>query len=361
MFEQIAEAIKSKDYRQAAQLLSPLRKQQPDNPWVQLYVGLVYEGTDHLSNAEKTYRQLLKATTNPKIITQARKGLGRLQKIEQERRQQAISQAMAAPGGKEPGVLVLEPIIPALKVEAAKSFAKIMEMDPYTARLQIPSQGWRLYRTGNLGELKYYTSSLQKADIKCFCTSLLTLEKIKIYQVRYFQSYTGKASFCYQDSQGNTKTLSFLWSEVGKRVEGLVPLFDSVVDTDARRNLQRKTQTLDYVQFCDLHLPKKKAIFRLSDRYYEFQQGASLFSNGKISPALGQGTIRKNWNNLMNLINQKLPHTLVWSDFTYFAETALEFPEMLKKVKPNIDLFRREETPWDAAFHLYSSLIFLKK
>ncbi|MGB3694696.1 MAG: tetratricopeptide repeat protein [Spirulinaceae cyanobacterium] len=361
MFEQIAEAIKSKDYRQAAQLLSPLRKQQPDNPWVQLYVGLVYEGTKHWSNAEKTYRQLLKATTNPKIITQARKGLGRLQKIEQESRKQAIAEALAAPKGSDPGVLVLEPIIPALKLEAAKSFAKIMEMDAYTARLQIPSQGWRLYRTGKLGELNYYVSCLQKADIKCFCTSLLTLETINIYQVRYFQSLEKEANFCYQDSQGNLKTLSFHWSEISKRVEGLVPLFDSVVDTDARRNLQRKTQTLDYVQFCDLHLPEKQTILRLSDRHYEFQQGTSFASNGRTSPALGQGTIRKNWNNLMNLINQKLPHTLVWSDFTYFAETALEFPEMLKRVKSNIELFRREETPWDAAFQLYSCLVFFKQ
>jgi len=40
----------------------------------------------------KVYRQLLRSTTNAKIVTQARQGLQRLEAEEQEQRQRAIAQ-----------------------------------------------------------------------------------------------------------------------------------------------------------------------------------------------------------------------------------------------------------------------------
>jgi hypothetical protein len=51
-------------------------------------------------------------------VTFAREGLRRLQEIEQEERQTAISQATAQPSNTEAGVLVLEPLSTEMKTEA---------------------------------------------------------------------------------------------------------------------------------------------------------------------------------------------------------------------------------------------------
>jgi hypothetical protein len=121
------------------------------------------------------------------------------------------------------------------------------------------------------------------------------------------------------------------------------------------------------VQFCDLHLPERRTILRLGDRNYQFQQGIPLSqSQPNIQQhkpdvsSLHQTTTRRSWNNLLAFLNQSLPQVPVWSDFTTFAETAIDYKEMLGHLTSHIDLFRREETPWDPAFQLYSGLVFLK-
>jgi hypothetical protein len=68
--------------------------------------------------------------------------------------------------------------------------------------------------------------------------------------------------------------------------------------------------------------------------------------------------VRMNWNSLIGWIEKQLPPGKVWSDFTPFAETVLEQTEVLDKIPSHIHLFRREETQWDPAFHLYSGLAF---
>lgn len=86
----------------------------------------------------------------------------RLQEIELEERKQAIVQATSNVSDTEFGVLVLEPISNELKTQAAQKFAQIMQLDPYSARLVLPSRGWRVYRSGAIGELKFYGQQLQK-------------------------------------------------------------------------------------------------------------------------------------------------------------------------------------------------------
>jgi hypothetical protein len=63
---------------------------------------------------------------------------------------------------------------------------------------------------------------------------------------------------------------------------------------------------------------------------------------------------------LLDFLNRQVPQLPVWSDFTSFAQTALDYKEMLGHLPSHIDLFRREETLWDPAFQLYSGLVFLK-
>lgn len=368
MLNQVTDAFKQKDYRTAARLLKQLAKEDPNNPWVRLYIGRLHEATGKLDAAETAYRKLLKNTTHPKVMTQARQGLGRLEAMEQEKRRQALAQATADPANTQFGVLVLEPIQPEAKAIAAQTLAKIMQIDPYTARLQLPTRGWRLYRVGPIGELKFYASSLQQGSVPCFSAILAEIQSLNVFSVHYFSQISSQdITVVCENDQGQPGSLSFQWSEVSQRVEGRLPIFEQVVDVDARGKLQRKTQTQDYVQFCDLHLPTRKTILRLCDRDYQFQQGIDLspplksrLTERESPSSPSQTTNRINWNKLRDFLNRQLPQTPVFSDFTNFAETALDYKEMLTRLPAHIDLFRRQESLWDSAFELYSGLVFLK-
>ncbi|MEH2240562.1 tetratricopeptide repeat protein [Nostoc sp.] len=354
MIEQVAIAFDHKDYQTAAKLLKQLLTESPDNPWVQFYLGRLHEVSGKHQDAEKIYRQLLRDTRNIKIVTLARQGLQRLQEIELEERQRAISQATSEPNNTELGVLVLEPLSNEMKTEASRKFAQIMQVDPYTARLILPSRGWRLYRTGQVGELKFYGKQLQQAGIPCFWATIAQIQQIQVYQVKHFQESTPQATVVCRNQTNQLGSLTFDWSEVTARVVGLLPIFEEVVDRYVRGEPERKTQTQDYAQFCDLHLPARRCILRLYDNGYEFQQGL------EIIPQASQNTIRINWNSLSSWIDQQLPQVKIWSDFTPFADTTLDQTEMLGHIKSYIHLFRRKETNWDPAFHLYSGLVFVK-
>ncbi|MHC5859020.1 tetratricopeptide repeat protein [Nostoc sp.] len=354
MIEQVAIAFEHKDYQTAAKLLKQLQKESPDNPWVQFYLGRLHEVSGKRQNAEKIYRQLLRDTTNTKIVALARQGLQRLQEMELEEKQRAISQAKSEPNNTELGVLVLEPLSNELKTEASRKFAQIMQLDPYTARLLLPSRGWRLYRNGQIGELKFYGKQLQQAGIPCFWATIAQIQQIQVYQVKHFQESSPQATIICRNDTNQLGSLTFNWSEVTARVVGLLPIFEQVVDVDPYHKLEWKTQTQDYAQFCDLHIPGRRCILRFYDSGYEFQQGL------EIIPQAGQNTIRINWNNLSSWINQQLPQVKIWSDFTSFADTTLDQTEMLSHIKSHINLFRREQSNWDSAFHLYSGLVFVK-
>jgi tetratricopeptide (TPR) repeat protein len=369
MIDQVADAFERQDYRTAARLLKQLVAQEPKNPWVQLYVARLQEVKGKLETAETIYRKLLKKTTNSKIMSQARQGLGRLETLEKERRQKALAEATTNPNSAELGILIIEPLTPEAKTDIVPKFARIMQLDLYTARLQLPTRGWRLYRTGPVGQLNFYVSSLREVSIPCFSATLAALKKINVFNIHYFSddNPTAQATVVCQDAQGQLGSLTFNWSEITQRVEGLLPIFEEVVDLDARRKLQRKTQTSDYARFCDLHLPGRNTILRLCDRNYQFQKGLRLTAqslqdgirNSQTS-VQEQGTTRKNWENLLDFLNPKLSNTPVWADFKKFAETAMDFREMLSHLPSHIDLFRRDETFWDSAFQLYSGLVFLK-
>ncbi|QLE58676.1 tol-pal system YbgF family protein [Nostoc sp. TCL26-01] len=354
MIEQVAIAFERKDYHTAAKLLKQLLKQSPENPWVQLYVGRLQEVSQKRREAEKIYRQLLLNTQNNKIITQARQGLRRIQEIEQEERQRAIAQATAEPCNNELGILILEPLSHPLKTQVAPKFAQIMQLDPYSANMVLPTRCWKFYQTAPIGELKFYGTQLQQAEIPCFWTAISTIEQIQVFQAHYFLESHPQATMICSNHANQLGSLTFDWSEVSARVMGLLPIFEEVVDVDVRRKLERKTQTQDYAQFCDLHLPGRRCILRLHDSSYQFQQGV------EIAPLATHNTIRINWNKLLDWIEQKLPQVKIWTDFTPFAETVLEQKEMLEHLQSHVRLFRREKTNWDPAFHLYSGLIFNK-
>lgn len=357
MLEQVAAAFERKDYRTAAELLKKLLQESPEDPWVQFYLGHLHEVSGKLEAAIDVYQKLLRHTTNTKILAQARQGLQRLEALAKEQRQRAIAQATADPSNTQIGVLVLEPINSESKTLAAQKFAQIMQLDPYTARLILPSRGWRLYRTGAIGELRYLGQNLREYGIPCFWATLAKVQKIRVFQVSYFQSATAQATVICQNEQGQVGSLTFNWSEVTQCVVGQLPIFEQVVDFDIRGKLKRKTQTQDYAQFRDLHLPGRLCLIRLHDQSYQFQQGITISQEQSTS---NQATTRINWNNLIKFLEQQLPQTKLWVDFTPFAETVLDQIEILGRLQSHIHLLRRTETSWDPAFHLYSGLVFVK-
>ncbi|TAE61665.1 MAG: tetratricopeptide repeat protein [Nostocales cyanobacterium] len=356
MLEEVNTALERQDYQTAAKLLKPLIKKSPDDPWVHLYVAKLQEVSGKRQEAEKIYRQLLKVTINNKILSQARQGLQRLEDAEKAERKQAIAEATAEPTNAEQGILVLEPtnINSEQRTLAAKEFAKIMQIDPYSARLVLPSRAWRVYRIGKIGEMQFYGKQLQQAGISCFWLKLSHIQNIQVYQVKYFSQSSKNPHVVCTSNNNQMGSLSFSWSEVTAKVMGLLPIFEEVVDLNVRGKLERKTQTQDYAHFCDLHLPERRSILRIYDSGYDFQQGL------EISPNATQNTMRINWNNLISWINENTTNTQVWSEFQPFGEGVLDQTETLNKIPANIQIYRKEKSNWDSAFHLYSGIIFTR-
>lgn len=359
ILEQIAQAIAIQDYPSANRLLQQLQQQEPDNPWLLFYAARLEEVRGNLAQAEQSYRNLLQNSTHAKIILQARQGLERLIQLEKVARQQARERAMAESGSEEVGILVLEPMEPEHKEIAIAKFAKIMKIDPYIARLQMPTRAWRLYRAGLMGEMRFYTSALTEAEIPCFCLPLSQINQIKVYQIQYFEAVFPKAIAICQHKKGQLETIEFAWSEISQRLDALLPIFERCLDSDVRGRLIRKTQIQDYAKFCDLHWQEKKVILRLCDCDYKFQEGFIFSENQKATD--GRITLADNWNHLMQFIKQQRSNIPVWSDFKTFAGMAMDFQEVLKSIEPNINLLRREDTPLDSIFQLYSSLLLIRR
>jgi len=364
MLEAIATAIEAEDYRRAAQLLKPLLKSDGEkngnrrNPWVQFYVGRVQEGLGKTTAAEKLYRQLLPQVTNPKLMAQIRQGIARITALKVNAKEGAIATALAAPGGQDLGALILEPLVNLDKKAAAQTFGEVMNLDAYTARLQLPSRGWRFYRTGKIGELNYYVQQLHQAEIPCFALPLAKMRELNVFTVQYFAAGGTAPTVRCINGEGQKGTLAFQWSEIAQRVEGRLPLFESVVTVDAKHRIVRKTQLQDYVVFCDLHLPERNCILRLSEHDYQFLNGITL------TPALAPGereTVSQSWQYLMAFLKENLPSVVVWSEFASFADTVLDFRETLSRIPAQIELDRRQFSLWDPAFHLYSGLAYWRQ
>lgn len=365
MLKQIAAAIGQEDYKTAAKLLKPLLKTEKNNPWVQFYVGRVQEGIGKRAEAERLYLKLLPQITNPKLMAQIRQGIRRIEQHHANQQQDAIAQAVDTPGGEEQGVLILEPLITDADLQldksnpkqvAAQAFAKVFKIDAYTARLQLPSRGWRLYRTGKIGELQYYVRALQQVKIPSFAIPLARVPQLQVLTVHYFKALSPRPKVRCLNAEGKAGELTFAWSEVQGRVLGRMPFFESVVTVDAKHRVTRKTQTQDHIAVCDLHLPSKGYILRLCERNYEFKHGVRLAAEGR-SP-IERDTVSQSWQYLMRQLTELLGDIPTFTEFETFAGSALDFRELLGSLDSHLNLERREPSLWDGAFHLYSALAY---
>ncbi|MCT7950291.1 tetratricopeptide repeat protein [Ancylothrix sp. C2] len=358
--DQVAAAFEGKNYQEAAKLLKVLLKESPENPWVQVYVGKMHEVSGKKEEAEKVYRDVLRSVTHPKIVAAARQGLQRLEDREKQRRQQAIEQAKADPTQQELGILLIEPINRDNKAELAKNFARVMQLDPYTARLLLPTRNWRLYRTGRLGELQVYVRELKNGGIGAFCVSYPQIETIKVFEVSYFKAVNPKGVVVCKNENDQLGQISFEWAEVAQQVEGLIPIFKAYADFDLIRDkVDYKEQTQDFAHVWDLHLPRRRCILRLINQHYDFQQGMR-FTPPPVKGMTVKPTVGESWGRLTNCLMQKVPKITTSAEFLPFGESVVREEEALSRIKPQLNLFRRSESNWDPAFELFSRLVFLK-
>ena len=261
---------------------------------------------------------------------------------------------------------MLEPVDPEFKTQAAKSFGQIMQLEPYSARLLLPTRSWRMYRTGAIGELQVFVDELHKAKIPAFCCTIETINQIRVFRVSYFQSLSPEPTVVCQNEMNQLGQLAFKWSEVTQVVQGLLPIFEEVaVQNHRRTRTNYKHKISNYVGMCDLHLPKRGCILRLCQDNYEFQHGFDLTPEGDLSakglvPNIEKLSTQLKWQNLLKLLKENLPHGHFWADFTPFAETTLQEEDMLDRITPHIHLLREVPSNWDPAFQLYSGLVFLK-
>jgi tetratricopeptide (TPR) repeat protein len=357
MADDFMAAFDRKDYKTAARLVKARLQESPQDPLALLYGGKLQEQAGKPEAAEKLYRQVLQVTTNPKMAMQARQGLQHLEDAEKARRREQIAQATLNDDDSRTGFLVLKAIPTEMKAAAAQKFARIFQLDAYTARMLLPSRGWKLYRTGALGELSVYGQELQAAEIPVFWASLDAVRKIHVFRVAYLTTADPQPTVICQNELGQQGTLSFRWSEVACCVKGILPIFGDVVDLGPWNRLKWKEQTQDYAQVYDLHLPHRHCILRFCDSSYQFQQGM-VFSQEAAEGAIAQSTGRINWNHLLQYFERQLEGVPVWTEFTAFAETAMDHLDLLD-ISAYVDVLRKTESHWDPAFHLYSSLVFL--
>jgi hypothetical protein len=380
MLEQATDALNRQDDKTGAKLVSTPLSSQSDDQMVQLRAAKQQEEHEELDKALESYRLLLKSAIGSKILTEARQGIERIEVIQKEIRAQAKASARAGvEDNLEPGFLILEPIELDRKQSTAVKFAEIMGIDPYSARLQLPSRGWRLYRTGTMGELKFYHQQLQQAEIPCFSVSRHDTQQIFVFKVNHFQSFRPQATIVCTDDRSEIRIFNFDWSEVTQMVTGLLPIFEEVVEIDLNNRTSRKPRILDYVHICDIQLHGRRSIFRLCSQTYEFSEykqlvthNRSQFFSSQFSTQLtGQlegaavsqkisSTSRDNWKNLIAQIESRCPDIKGWKDFTPFAETAMGHREMLGHINPHLELLRRADSLWDKAFHLYSTSSMLR-
>ena len=358
MQDLIETALKERNYQAAANLLQQWKRKDPQDPWLLLAIGHYQEAIGKWETAERTYLKLLQKATVPKLMGQARQGIQRIQTHLLQAREAALATARSSPDSDAPGILCLEPVQgDAARSAAAQGLAKILQIDPYMARLQLPSKGWRLHRVGPLGELRFLGESLRAAQMPAFWVDQTEIKQLQTFQVNYFRSVSSPGTVVCQSETGQLGEISFDWSEVTQALIGALPLFESVIDRDAWGKLERKEKTQDHAEVIDLHFHDRRCLLRLCDRTYQFKHGNPL---PEMVPKTASGpSTRLQWNALRDHILNKISGP-IQSGFSNFGEGALEYIDLMPFLNPNMPLVRRKDTPWDAAFHLYSGLHFLR-
>lgn len=361
MEAQVAAALKVSDYKQATVLLKQWRAIEPQNPMLRLYAAQLQEQTNRLEAAERNYLKLLKQTPSSRIMSQARAGIKRVQasqkKQQATQKDEALRQAKKE-GGDEVAILAIASPAEPNRQQAIAGVAKVFSLDAYTARMKVPSSGFRIHRIGPWGEISYLAQALRQAQAPTLSAKLNDIKALQTFQACYFEALEPRPTVICKNAVGQLGKISFDWSEVSRRVSGQLPVFEQVVDIGNWGRTIHKEKVQDYVQVVDLHLLGREIVLRVCDRLYQYQKGLSLSTqSGLKSDIKSELNSRIQWNHLLTQIDRSIsgPHH---SDFTRFGKGALEFIPLLPHIHPNLNIDRRAPSTWDQAFHLYSSLCY---
>lgn len=358
MFELVIQALDQRDLSRAHRLLQAWQQEKPKDPWLKLALARYWEVTGDLERAAPTYRQLLQNVSNAKVMAQARQGLQRVQDEQARRREHQLDQARSQPGAEVSALMVLEPVQGEAREAAIQGLAQVMQVDPYTARLLVPGQYWRLYRLGNAGELQYFCQELHHRQAPAFWAEVKPIQTLQVFKVKYFQALQRQPQVVCQNQAGQLGSIVFDWQEVTQWVVGQVPILESVVDLGPWGRLKRKEVTQDYAEIIDLHLHGRGCVLRLCDRTYSYRQSTPLVTapgSTEAPPPIA----RIAWDSLKQTLSQKITGPC-GSDFSGFGKTALEYLNLLPTLPTHLDLVRKAPSPWDKAFHLFSALRFLR-
>jgi tetratricopeptide (TPR) repeat protein len=360
LLDEVTQSFDRRDYRSATAALKQLWRLQPENPWVQLYRGRLYEVGGNLIQATETYKNLLKAVSIPKVMAQARQALARVALLEQEQRSREVALSVSSPDQQQEGILVLEAISSDIRTQASQALAQIVGIDPYSARMQLPNRGWRIYRMGPVGEMKLYGQQMKDQGIPAFWIANSKLTEPQLLLVQTIQSDGPTIELICKNPEGKTGVVSFTWLEIQQAVKGRLPIYNRVLEFDPlRREISkrsRKEEVRDYALVLDLHLKQRNCILRFCDRTYQFDQGVDFTPD----IPLAQTVTRSQWNGISNWITSELQQTQIWDEFNAFNETAIEFPHLLKTIDPSFYLSGQEteNSRTNPSFHLYSLLAF---
>lgn len=355
MYDLVSAALGAQQLTQAVQLLKQWQQKSPQDPWLKLATGQYWETKGELEKAQATYTRLLQSTANTKVLGSAREGVQRVRDRLAQRREHDLSAAKQQQGAAGAAVLVIEPVTGERRERSAQGLAQVMRIDTYTARTRLPSKHWRMLRVGPAGELQYFCERLKAEGIPARWATADQVKGLATFKVQAIQAVEPQLTIVCQNDAGQQGTIQLAWSEITQWVVGQLPIYESVVDLDARGKLKRKDATQDYGSVIDWHLHQRKCILRFCDRSYKYRDAVPLPPGAAVPSPLIAATA---WKAMRSYFAERIAPEPI-ADFSGFGQSALDLVDLLPPFEPHIDLARSLPSAWDGAFHLYSSLRFL--
>ncbi|MGB3201216.1 MAG: hypothetical protein WBA99_09950 [Nodosilinea sp.] len=355
MYDLVLAALETQQLARAAQLIKQWQQKTPQDPWLKLAMGHYWEARDELEKAQVTYSRVLQSSPNTKVLVHAREGVQRVRDRLAQRREHDLSMAKQPMGATEAAVLVLEPVAGDRREPSAQGLARVMQIDAYTARTRLPSKHWRLLRVGPAGELQYFCERLQAEGTPACWATAAAVKELATFRVQAVQSIEPQLRVICQNDAGQQGTIQLDWRDITQWVVGQLPIYESVVDRDARGRLKRKDATQDYGEVIDWHLHGRGCILRFCDRTYKYRAAVPLPPGAAFPSPLIAATA---WKAMKTYFADRIDPGPI-TDFSGFGESALDFIDLLPPFKAHVDLARSLPSAWDSAFHLYSSLRFL--
>jgi hypothetical protein len=355
MYDQVSAALSNQQLTQAAQLLKQWQKAKPHDPWLQLAMANYWEAKDDLEKAQLTYTRLLQVASSNKVLRHARDGVQRVRDQLAQRREHEIQEAKQRSDVSGSAVLVLAPVVGEARQAAIDGLTEVMQLDPYTARMRLPSKHWRMVRVGAAGEIQYFWEQLQNHATPARWLTIEQVKAVPVFRVEQVQAFGPQLKVICQNAANQKGTMALNWGEVNQWVIGQLPIFESVVDRAPWGKLKRKDTTQDYAEVMDLHLLDRGCVLRFCDRTYRYRNSAEV--PGQAQNPTVSLVAATYWKGMKTLFQQYLPTPD--KDFAGFGQGALDFIDLLPQFNHHLDLSRQQPTSWDSAFHLYSCLHFV--